>query len=307
MRKILIAMVMLILSLSVQAQTMAGRTPFFGNLASKIARAEVIVFIGVAGAAYLATHPEKVENYLRKHPDRIDIVNEELDKAVSKLDQNHPGLAQKTQLYENKLGIDDAAAQDALLRLESSPTWQRTYQEVQDDLAASDRDYPAPDCQVNATYRGLLMKPRQFDESANQLLPAISNGRPVRPMDVNTYWNLGKLAVVGDKLEHDHIPSWAAVELFLKNKGIAYSKDAYNNATAMEVFEDLHRNGRTHLAKNKTIREGDALDLRIATFKDLATHLYSLSIGNYPQGSIAHFLQSAIVVYQRNRALCLYD
>jgi filamentous hemagglutinin len=65
-------------------------------------------------------------------------------------------------------------------------------------------------------------------------------GNEVKALDVGSYKELKDRAVVGDALEHDHIPSFAALKKAKENElgrplTEAESKSLYQNATAVEV------------------------------------------------------------------------
>lgn len=128
-------------------------------------------------------------------------------------------------------------------------------------------------------------------------------GSPVSIGNVGAYKDLTNKAMIGDKLEHDHIPSGAAVKLYLKKKrGSLTPKDArlaYKNATALEVSSSMHNAGRTMGPKNKALSLLDAKDLRMASVKDFTYH--------FIHGKKRSSLLSAFrLVYQRNANMCLY-
>ncbi|NHV11397.1 filamentous hemagglutinin N-terminal domain-containing protein [Cronobacter turicensis] len=96
----------------------------------------------------------------------------------------------------------------------------------------------------------------------------------VKPLDVDSFKRLKSKEVVGDGLEHDHIPSMGALrraeEIKLGRKLTpAEDKALYQNATAVEVPKDVHRSGPTYGGKNtKEQIEMDALDLCSAVCRD---------------------------------------
>ncbi|MFC6053158.1 hypothetical protein A6M14_12355 [Acinetobacter sp. Ac_877] len=86
-------------------------------------------------------------------------------------------------------------------------------------------------------------------------------------MEVGSYKDLKARAQVGDGLEHDHIPSFAALkkaeEIRLGRKLTdKEAKDLYNDATVIEISKDTHKAGRTHSGKNTSEQIAtDASDL----------------------------------------------
>ena len=85
-------------------------------------------------------------------------------------------------------------------------------------------------------------------------LPAGSKGS-VRELEVGTYKDLKSREVVDDALEHDHIPSFAALKAAKEQKlgrplTSLEEKMLYNNATAIEVPKEIHQAGRTYGGKN---------------------------------------------------------
>ncbi|WP_394838689.1 DUF6531 domain-containing protein [Pendulispora rubella] len=109
---------------------------------------------------------------------------------------------------------------------------------------------------------------------------------PVKPLDVGTYRDLKKREVVGDELEHDHMPSSRAVaekmnRQLMEERGYPMTKDEkdnlHNNLMTVEVEKDVHKEGPTYLGKNRAkddegnkLYENDANDLRAAADRDAA-------------------------------------
>ncbi|WP_225851744.1 hypothetical protein, partial [Xanthomonas sontii] len=82
-----------------------------------------------------------------------------------------------------------------------------------------------------------------------------SRKAPVQELDVDSYNNLKSREVVGDGLEHDHIPSFAALRLAKETElgrplTKAESKLLYDNAIAVEVPREVHVAGETYGGKN---------------------------------------------------------
>ncbi|SHG87673.1 filamentous hemagglutinin [Pantoea sesami] len=112
-------------------------------------------------------------------------------------------------------------------------------------------------------------------ETASKLINKASDEiQAVKPLDVGSYKELKDRSVVGDGLEHDHIPSFAAIRQAKENElgrklTPAEEKNLYNNATAIEVPKDVHQAGPTYGGKNTAAQvEQDALDLCGAECRD---------------------------------------
>ncbi|MEU3642114.1 hypothetical protein AB0E59_01945 [Lentzea sp. NPDC034063] len=112
-------------------------------------------------------------------------------------------------------------------------------------------------------------------------------GNNVQALDVDSYANLKKREKVGDNLEHDHIPSSAALkraeEKRLGRKLTKQEADAlHNKANAIEVPKDVHAKSDTFRGKNtKKQIEDDAADLSKAANRDYATTRKNLLAHGY--------------------------
>ncbi|MEA3565112.1 MULTISPECIES: contact-dependent inhibition toxin CdiA [unclassified Enterobacter] len=112
-------------------------------------------------------------------------------------------------------------------------------------------------------------------ETASKLLNKASTEiQIVKALDVDSLKVLKKGAVVGDGLEHDHIPSFAALRKAKENElgrklTPKEENTLYQNATAVEVPKDVHRAGPTYGGKNTPEQvQQDALDLCGAICRD---------------------------------------
>ncbi|WQG59380.1 hypothetical protein RHM66_09345 [Pseudomonas sp. RTB3] len=110
---------------------------------------------------------------------------------------------------------------------------------------------------------------------ASKLISNASNEiQSVKPLDVGSYKDLKKGEVVGDGLEHDHIPSFSALrkakEIELGRKLTpTEEKMLYQNATAVEVPRDVHQAGPTYGGKNTAAQvQQDSMDLCGAVCQD---------------------------------------
>ena len=130
---------------------------------------------------------------------------------------------------------------------------------------------------------------------------------PVRLFDVGSFKSLKKGEVVDDGMEHDHIPSLAAIKKYVAQKmgvrrlAASSTNTLRNNTTAIEIDSGTHKNGRTWFYKNSALQSTlDAKDLRVATLKDFAYHVMSI-------GYNSSLISSLRRVYVRNATMCLYE
>jgi len=145
-----------------------------------------------------------------------------------------------------------------------------------------------------------------YNKNADIMYRKVSS--PVKEWDYGAYKELRNNEVVGDKLEHDHIPSLNAIIKYLEerdNLKLARKKGigeyVTNNATSLEVKETIHKKSRTYKGKNKLLSLEDSKDLRLATIKDFSYYLKDYKDIN--QKMVTRFVN----VYVRNKYLCLYE
>ncbi len=132
---------------------------------------------------------------------------------------------------------------------------------------------------------------------------------PVEVGDVESYDAMNKRAVVGDKIDHDHIPAFASVRDAINAQRKAngqkpltetQEKNLKKNLTVLAVDHDVHKDGRTHSNKGgEARRTEDAKDLRQAASKDLAEHKK-----NMPNDDVDSMSDA---VHKRNEEIGLYD
>ena len=98
--------------------------------------------------------------------------------------------------------------------------------------------------------------------------------QPVKALDVASYKELKDRSKVGDGLEHDHIPSFAALKKAKEAElGRPLTKEEsnklFNGATAVEVPKDVHAAGPTYKGKNSAAQvQKDASNLCGAECRD---------------------------------------
>lgn len=116
---------------------------------------------------------------------------------------------------------------------------------------------------------------------------------PVQPLDVDTYAELRRRALTGDQLEHDHIPSAAALirarEIELDRELDADElRELYNNAATIELPASVHRATRTYGGRNSQGQvSADAADLAAAANRDYVDRIALLLADGYSHDEIS--------------------
>lgn len=111
------------------------------------------------------------------------------------------------------------------------------------------------------------------DDELSERQQQLTSG-PVHELDIGTYRDLRRREVTGDQMQHDHIPSTAALirarELELGRKLKPHERDEIrDNAVTVELRDALHAASRTFKWKNTSQQiELDARDLRAAAERD---------------------------------------
>ncbi|WP_166217414.1 filamentous hemagglutinin N-terminal domain-containing protein [Pseudomonas atagonensis] len=132
-----------------------------------------------------------------------------------------------------------------------------------------------------------------------------SSKSPVQELEVDAYKNLKAREVVRDGLEHDHIPSYAALRTAKENElgrplTEVESKALYQNATAVEIPRDVHIAGRTYGGKNTREQiQQDAADLCGAVCRDTNVLRENLNSRGYDSKLVDETIQKIV---DRNRA-----
>lgn len=147
-----------------------------------------------------------------------------------------------------------------------------------------------------------------YDKNAD--IPFRYYTNPVKEWQFGAHKELVSVQKRNDHLEHDHIPSIAAVLLYLQKRdgGVLLKRDdkgsgqiVHDNATALEVSAVIHKLGRTYFSKNTPSQiNNDAMDLLQATINDLSYHFKN------SRRLTSDMRQTFIDIYARNAYLCLY-
>lgn len=260
--------------------------------------------VRIGGPVALRAAGKKIADYVAKHPaEATVIVSSIVILAIEnqKWRQNAIQLIGHANLspWLDVIGISKTKID------EQGQIFDKAYAFVVSDIAYQ-VDYENA-CTVPDLPRAL-----SYDQDYREFLttdhpiPKRGNIKFVSFGDVGSYYALQQSEVTGDEMEHDHIPSKAAVkEFFNQNFKIKDEKILRNyveaGATAVEIPYALHEAGRTYRKKNtKIIIELDARNLLKATLKDMAWHVVN---SDYDSKLIIPFQK----VLLRNAALCLYQ
>ena len=115
----------------------------------------------------------------------------------------------------------------------------------------------------------------------------------VKALDVGQFKDLKKIEKVRDGLEHDHIPSSAALRKAEETRlGRSLTRDEelkiHNEGYTIEVPKDVHRAGDTYKGKNTPAKiAGDAADLGKAAARDYAIQTKNLIAAGYSPQDVA--------------------
>lgn len=239
---------------------------------------------------------KKVKNYILKNPDKAKFfVREIIAFAVENYE-----LTSKSLDLMAKAGITEIL-----------PSYGYSEKQIIEESKDFAKAYVAVTASVNDINEDSYCKDNQILRELTQsnfdnLMLSASN--PVQYKDTGSYRALYSRMMVGDDLEHDHIPSSKAVLKYVTSKlgdGFSSTKSSrskiHQNSSTIEVPSKLHRLGRTHGGKNSTIKIAlDAKDLKKASFKDMAYHLMNT---NFDMSLLIPFKK----LYIRNATLCLYQ
>ncbi|MFD2024232.1 polymorphic toxin-type HINT domain-containing protein [Promicromonospora aerolata] len=149
------------------------------------------------------------------------------------------------------------------------------------------------DAQAETVYNFHVETHHNFYVHAGDTPVLVHNASHVKPLDVGTYSDLKKAEKVGDNLEHDHIPSSAALkkakEQELGRKLTPQeAKDIHEQGLTIEVPKEVHAKGDTWRGKNTQDRIGtDAADLSAAAERDYATQSKNLIEAGYKPEDVA--------------------
>ncbi|MBN8610287.1 MAG: PAAR domain-containing protein [Deltaproteobacteria bacterium] len=137
---------------------------------------------------------------------------------------------------------------------------------------------------------------------------------PVRPLDVDTYDGLNARAVVGDAIQHDHIPSFAAVRDAVNSDRAARGEPPLtpaqarvlkNNLNTIAMSDDAHAGSRTFRGRNtEAQRTTDAGNLRTAAQADTTVARQNLINEGHDPATVDAALGR---LHDRNESAGVYD
>ncbi len=170
-----------------------------------------------------------------------------------------------------------------------------------------------PNCNISVV-ESLMMPHKQFESTVNLVLPKIQNN-PTQILDVNTYIelknNYDKSSII--RQNQDHVPSYGALNSFFIKHGIQVPKNRANstlekNSSSITIPEDIHKQGRTYSGRNsKNQINNDSNNLLLTTVKDITTIAYLFLKNPKHNISADDYIQSSMILYARNKMLCMYD
>lgn len=275
-----------------------------------------LVLAGVGYSAYeLKEHPEKIEYLLESRPNLIPVVEKQFK-------QYEWG---PEYLYNIGVGKEFWKIQEDL---EKTKDWKDALQSVRVQIVteAEKRDNNTScnnSMYAKSVLESLTYLPEDFaianETSLARQYEINQSGNIIAKsgitfLDVNSYVILKKYEIVGDNLDVDHIPAKAQIKLYIAKKlgrklNTWEEQKIEKNATALPVTVDMHFYGRTKGGKNDINQIAlDAKNLKLATIKDLANHFLFISNNFGIQSSeMVQFIESSIVLWNRNKSLCLYQ
>lgn len=298
-----------------------------------------ISYLAVQGAVdYLIKHPEKTGEWFSMHPEQLVPVSNYIDKKMEQAKTQEE--YDKYNNVKQTLNLNPDTFEE--VNLANDPIYRSLERDIEESMVQTDtlliQNNQMP-TQCNISVIAQLVQPsKYFENNINILLPQSHvQVKKTYILDVNTYSKLKKGYRNTTKpitLQQDHIPSYAAIEKFLKNHNVTVNnkskivngiqewdrdENLEANSTAIAVPEKIHFSGRTFGQKNlikdsldRLRYELDAEDLLKATVKDMATTAYKLYVDQRSPTSKYNispqdYIKSAMTIYARNKMLCMYD
>lgn len=270
---------------------------------------------GTLSFAYLYDHPEAVESFLERHPDKYDELEKYFNYRKSQT-QDSDKLAQYEQAEED-IGINARTLieQENLETLD--PDFIRYLQALEQagsiiDNAQVMNDYTRNSCSINVARTLVDLTPSEFNSTINLYLPKEN----IVPETLFSFDSHNNLKSKQKMMESDHIPSYKALEVFFSNYHVSFtgkvkSNNRYSNlasnATAIMIPYATHKANRTSGRKNQILANQDGTSsatLRNAFLKDFATLLW---VEKSNSQNMVKLVKIFPEVYIRNKMLCLYD
>lgn len=299
------------------------------NPLNPIKSAPTTIVVGAAGylalqatAAYLIQHPYKIEHWMSTHPDQIEPLTKYVDHKIAE-PKNEKEYAKFSKLKQD-LALDKNTNAAETMAIENDPDYIKlvkiTRTEINSLNTVINNSGRMPQCNMQIIEQ-LLIKKTQFNMSINPNLPAYQM-YPVTLLNVNSHNQLkenynSKQTTL--KLTPDHIPSYGALAYYFTSHNVSIPPRAGSNleanSTAIMIPTQLHQRGsRTYGGRNNTkdaqgntVIAKDASNLLEGTILDIATTAYLFHVQPQYNVSAKDYIKNALILFERNKLLCLYD
>jgi hypothetical protein len=307
----------------------------------KLLKKELLVSVSsVATFEVLANNSDKIQDYFTNHPEQTQAFYDYLEKKKS--EATTTAMYQHFVNLEQKLGID-AGFVDEVAQVEATSQYQAILADLEKRATVIDvswvQTHPnQPQCSITDLEDIVYLSNKQY-LGKHLLVDSLTFPNPYKTGSMPIY-SVASFKQLKDNYKlnpgiiiqnQDHIPSYAAIRDYLKDKGINVtvykrekdsngnrlindSNDARhanlnNNLTAFSVEDILHEKGRTYSGRNSSKQIlNDKKNLRLATLKDMAFTAYYIE--NHPtlyKISANDYIKIGWTIYQRNKEMCLYD
>ena len=270
---------------------------------------------GTLSFAYLYDHPEVVEHYLEKHPEKYDDLQKYFDYRKSQT-QDSTQIAKYDQAAED-VGLNARTITEQLDLESNDPDFARFLQALEQMALSVDKaqvmeDYTRNNCSIEVAKTLTNLSSKEFNSTINLYLPKENVG----PEILFSYDKYANLKSKRNVMERDHIPSYKALEWLFINYGVSFQgklksgtrySNLSDNATSLMLPYTTHRGNRTTGPQNEILAKSDGANskaLRNATLKDFATLLWVERNNPTNLNELAKVLPQ---IYIRNKMLCLYD
>lgn len=191
--------------------------------------------------------------------------------------------------------------------IELTQEWQDIYNMMQEAAGKANENMVNAGQKFDFCYNPYVLnqmneKPKNFDYSFNSKLPRQAS-MPSKTFDYGTFRELNR-SKVKFGLEALHIPNANSVNARLN---IAEGGNVYENSSAImlpKVLINEVKNQYNILGRNYLV---DSKNMQVATFRDIATIGYIIVKNPQLKISFEDFFMTSMLIYSRNKVLCLYD